>query len=390
MKVALSVRGRYHAFDLARELQRQGLLAQLITTYPVCLAERSGVAGEHVSALPSNEVMLRLYNRLPLAVRRRFHAQLFLNERFERAARRKLRPADVLHAWSGSALGALGRARELGMLTVLERSSAHMLHQHRIVRDEYERLGIDETLVHPGVVDKELAEYAAADFICVPSRFVLDTFLAEGFAREKLLVVPYGTSMEHFYPSPKTDDVFRIIHCGYTSVEKGCHHLIEAFAKLRLPRAELWFVGGVAPHMRPFIERHRSQRIVFHGHQPQSELVRFYAQSSVFCAASLQDGFSVTVPQAMACGLPVIASTNVGAADILTPGVDGVIVPAGDVEALSAAIVRFYEAPTRCSEMGAAALQRVRSGFTWQDYGRRMAQAYTEALAARSSGTLAA
>ena len=236
MKVAISVRGRYHAFDLARELHIQGLLAQLITTYPARLVERRGLERGLVTGLASNEVLLRLYNRLPSSVRRKFNAQLWLNERFERAARKALRPgADVYHGWSGSSLATLKRANDLGMKTVLERSSAHMLHQRRLIQEEYDQWGIHENIVHPGIVEKELEEYQVADYICVPSSFVLNTFIEEGFSREKLLVVPYGTSMQSFYPKPKTDDVFRIMHCGYTSIEKGCHYLMEAFAVAPAP-----------------------------------------------------------------------------------------------------------------------------------------------------------
>ena len=137
--------------------------------------------------------------------------------------------------------------------------------------------------------------------------------------------------------------------------------------------------------MRPFIERYSSNNIIFHGHQPQRELVEFYAHCDALCAFSIQDGFSVTVPQAMACGLPVIASANVGASDLITPGENGQIVAARDVEGLKQAILELHSDTEQCAEMGKTALERVRDGYSWQDYGTRMADAYRHMLSSKQS-----
>ena len=181
------------------------------------------------------------------------------------------------------------------------------------------------------------------------------------------------------------DGAFRVIHCGRVDLRKGCHYLIEAFHGLRLPRAELWLVGPVAPEMEAFRRRYESPSIVFHGPRPQAELARWYGRCAVFCLASLEEGMAMVIPQAMACGLPVIATPNSGAEEIVREGVEGHLVPVRDVEALRRRILELYEDPERRRAMGRAALARVRAGFTWDEYGDRVVAAYRELLARRGS-----
>jgi glycosyltransferase involved in cell wall biosynthesis len=90
---------------------------------------------------------------------------------------------------------------------------------------------------------------------------------------------------------------------------------------------------------------------------------------------------AMVIPQAMACGLPVIATTNTGAEEAVRDGVEGWIVPVRDVESLRRRILELYEDRERRLAMGRAALARVREGFTWDDYGDRVVVAYRGVLA---------
>jgi glycosyltransferase involved in cell wall biosynthesis len=93
---------------------------------------------------------------------------------------------------------------------------------------------------------------------------------------------------------------------------------------------------------------------------------------SVFVLPSLADGFGMVVPQAMACGLPVIVTENVGAADIVRDGRSGFIVPVRDVEALCEKLRFLHENRDLAREMGRQARQDVICGYTWDDYGDRL------------------
>ena len=102
--------------------------------------------------------------------------------------------------------------------------------------------------------------------------------------------------------------------------------------------------------------------------------------SSVFTIASIEEGLALVIPQAMACGLPVIATTNTGAEDIVRDGEDGFIVPIRDVRVLKEKLLYLYENKEMRRAMGQSAKERVSTGFTWDDYGDKIMVAYERIL----------
>ncbi|PLZ68215.1 glycosyltransferase, partial [Fischerella thermalis] len=124
--------------------------------------------------------------------------------------------------------------------------------------------------------------------------------------------------------------------------------------------------------------KYQSDRILIKGTHPQQKLRWFYSQCSVFSLASIEDGFGMVIPQAMACGLPVIHTTNTGGEDIVRNGIDGFSIPIRDIEALKAKILFFYENPDKRDEMGKNALAQARQSLTWNDYGEKITDAYLQ------------
>jgi glycosyltransferase involved in cell wall biosynthesis len=209
---------------------------------------------------------------------------------------------------------------------------------------------------------------------------VKSTFLERGVSKDKLVHVPYGVNLAHFHPVPKQDDTFRIIYCGSIGLRKGVHYLLQTLHELKLPQAELWLIGSLTGEMRPFLARFSSSAIFHKGPFPESELHKYCSQGSVFCLASTEEGLAMVLPQAMACGFPVICTTHTGGEDTVRDGQDGFIVPIRDVEALKERIHFFYTNRDACKEMGYSAQQRVKSGYTWVDYGNRMIGEYKRIL----------
>jgi len=118
----------------------------------------------------------------------------------------------------------------------------------------------------------------------------------------------------------------------------------------------------------------------FIGRVHQGDLAAVYNQASVFVLASIANGFGMVVPQAMACGLPVIVTENVGAADIVTDGVDGFVIPIRDVDSLKEKLLLLYREAGLRSEMGAAAAAKARTALSWDGYGDRLASALREVV----------
>jgi starch synthase len=101
---------------------------------------------------------------------------------------------------------------------------------------------------------------------------------------------------------------------------------------------------------------------------------------------SIEEGLALVQAQAMACGVPVIATENTGAADLFTDGMEGFIVPIRDAGAIREKLLTLYENPTMREQMGEAALARVRKIGGWNDYGERAADYYRHALETRAGG----
>jgi len=250
-----------------------------------------------------------------------------------------------------------------------------MSFQAAILREEYARLGVAGPVPDPRLVERELAEYAEADRISIPSSFVRRTFLANGVPEAKLLQIPYGVDLSAFRPAANPPPVFRVVFCGMVSIRKGVHVLLEAFAGLAGGGAELWLVGPVEDEIRPFLARHAGAGVRVLGRQARSALPELYAQASVFCLPSLEEGLALTQVEAMASGLPVIGTTNSGAEDLVREGTDGWVLPIRDVALLRDRLEFCRRNPDVCREMGRSAAARAQA-FGWEVYGDRIVEAY--------------
>jgi glycosyltransferase involved in cell wall biosynthesis len=217
---------------------------------------------------------------------------------------------------------------------------------------------------------RECDEYAAADHIVVGSRFVKETFISEGVPPEKVHVIPYGANVARFHPvGTPAEDEFVVLFVGEFGLRKGAPYLLQAFAKLRHPRKTLKIVGAVSPQMRAMLCRFDLSEVEFLGRVPNEELAAHYSAAHLFVLPSIEEGLALVMSEALACGTPVLASSNTGAADLFTDGVEGFIVPPRDAGALAERMTRFMDDPALRATMRQAALARAASIGGWDGYG---------------------
>lgn len=382
MKVSLSVPGRFQFFNLAEELQKHGVLERLVTSQPKFKTASFNIPRNKVRSILTKEILERGWRKLPRSLQRMYNPQYAIHEVFDWLAAGRIGYPDIVAGGSSVFLHTLRRAKASGILTVVEHGSSHIVYQEKILREEYERFGIaiePFMLPHPKVITKEMAEYAEADAIAIPSSYVRRTFVEQGVAPEKMIQVPYGVDLSVFRQIPKEDDVFRVIFGGGLSLRKGTHYLLQAFAELALPNSELLLIGAINEEIKPFLQKYAGtyRHLTY---RPMPELHKFYSQGSVFVLPSLEEGLAMVQPQAMACGLPVICTTNTGGEDIVRDGLDGFVIPIRDTEKLKEKILFLYNHPDIRAAMGQSAKQRVSAGFTWDDYGRKMIKEYEKLL----------
>jgi alpha-maltose-1-phosphate synthase len=383
MKIIIGSAGPFHAFDLARQMDRLGHLERLYTAYPSWKID--GLPNEKVSTFPWLMAPAMLANRFGFN-RVRDSLNFPMIETFDRWMADRLGPCDLFHCLSSYGLQSHRAARSRhGALTVCDRGSAHIEYQDEILRDEFARFGARFPGIDPRVVERELEEYAFCDLICVPSSFAMRTFVEKGVPPAKLRLNSYGVDLAMFHREPKIDRKFRVLFVGTVSLQKGLPYLFEAMAGLKLVDSELCVIGSLEAEMRPIMAKYEGT-FRYLGPIARSELYKHYSQASVLVLPSVQEGLALVQAQAMACGVPVIASESTGAADLFTDGVEGFIVPIRDAAPIREKILTLYENPAMREEMGAAALTRVKKIGGWDDYGRRAADHYRAALDARASG----
>lgn len=383
MKVSVSCPAKFHAFYLAEQLHKRGVLRRLYTSYYGRWGDKRNNYGI--------DIPIKLVRTNPISAFLQYGynpaGDMFGFRLFGKWVANLLNDSDIVTTWGLSALPIITRAHELGIIAIVERGSSHAVYQRDILMEEYEKWGKPAVdLVRsftPERMDQELLEYELADYVTIPSTFAERTFLETGFSKSKLIKVPYGVNLTEFQQVVKQDKTFRVVYSGGMTLRKGVHYLLQAFCELDLPKAELWLLGGELPEIKSFFKQYEGKFRHF-GQLPQRELHKYYSQCSVFVMNSIEDGFGLVVPQAMACGLPIICSVNAGANDLIENEKNGFSVPIRNVETLKEKILYFYEHQDICFEMGQKAKKKVEKGFSWDDYGEKMTNAYQKVLNSKS------
>ena len=196
------------------------------------------------------------------------------------------------------------------------------------------RTGMRDTWLNAAQQRKTRTEYDMADAIYVHSEYVRQSFLEAGFPASKLI-------RTHLQPAPRfqppdarrADGSFHVVYVGRLDATKGIPLLIDVFAQWPHPNARLTLVGGWAtPAMRRYMQAalRADPRITVAPGDPLPVL----HTADVFVHPSFEDGFGYAPAEALACGVPVIATEDTGMAEYITDGVNGHVVPTGDTEAL--------------------------------------------------------
>jgi len=238
--------------------------------------------------------------------------------------------------------------------------NTHILHLDRVMREEARRVGsTTPTFVSPRMIRRVLGELDQAHAIRVCSTHARDTFLEHGVPADRLHMVPIGIDLDHFRPVDRTDDVFRVLVVSSVTPRKGVHDVLEAFARARLPHAELVIIGGTGdPWSRRLIEHHtrRAANVrLEHRDVAREPVHQHYGRASVLVHAAIEDGFGLVIPQALACGRPVIATRESGASELVREGETGFVLAARDIDTLVERLRLLHADAALRERMGGAA-----------------------------------
>ncbi len=202
-------------------------------------------------------------------------------------------------------------------------------------------------------------------------------------------VVPIGVDTTVFRPLPGVERVpFSVVTTASADVPlKGLVHLVEAFSLLvrGYPRARLSIIGATRPgsEVQRLVDRlGLRERVDFLGKVSQEEIVRLYSASQVACVPSLYEGFSLPAIEAMACGIPLVATDGGALPEVVgDDGEAGLIARAGDARSIAEQIARVFDDPTLASSLSHHARLRVLARYSWKSAAVATVEAYRTAMA---------
>lgn len=341
--------------SIAAQFQRrrppEGIPAELIVNAATAeelvraIAERAPWARHHLAQSLDARLILRISQQLAKRTARQPHGSA------------------VLYGTYGTLLEALEAPTWRDSLRVLDYPQCHHATLERILREDRLRNGNIFETEHDDPHTKLLAarfdrEIEKVDRVLVGSEFVARSFFEQGIPVEKVKVMTYGVDTTRFSPGafrPSDEGPFRILYAGSLTRRKGIHYLLEACSMLPKEQISVQLAGG-APRQLAWLAPYEGsfEHIPF---TPQETLAKLYQQASVFVLPSLAEGLGLVVLEAMASGLPVIA-TDRGQDQAVRDGIDGFIVPASDPQAIADRIQLLMADDNLRFTMGQAARKR--------------------------------
>ncbi|MEW6077411.1 MAG: glycosyltransferase family 4 protein [Thermodesulfobacteriota bacterium] len=200
-------------------------------------------------------------------------------------------------------------------------------------------------------------------------------------------ILPPGVDVDIFRPQPiDSSDIFYanlgipehmpvVLAMGRHIEWKGYIHLVEAAARLKDRSSFVLVVGGQGPETDNLKKRAADlgirERVILPGHIPNRDMPRLYNRASVFVQPSVIDGgghtegLGVVLMEAMACGIPCVASDVGGIPDLVRDGHNGILVPAGDVPVLAESIFSLLKDPATGRKMGENGRRFIEQNYSW-------------------------
>lgn len=414
MKILVAHPQRQHAFQLCSALVNAGHdVVHMTTVYDrphtlTSLSKRflsgdnlSRAKGRHCAALKNDQIVQRyellglvslLLGRMPSCARAYKRLNAYIDRHFGIAvAKYAMRhDFDVVVCYDQHAEDSFAYLKDHApsIQRVLDVSAGNKQYQAHIFLND---LATDPRPSHAWhmlmlePLDKPLNAYAReielADWFLAASTFTADSVVFAGGDRSTIFRCPYGSNfkverLEHVEPHAP----MRFVYCGRMIPGKGLHRLLQAFDRIDPDKFELTLIGSYAwleQEYRPWLGRYTFTGLVL-----PKRVRELYLQSDVLVFASMCEGMSLACLEALGCGLPLVVSTTIGAADCVTDGVNGfVLESSSDVDRLEEVIRWCIEHPVDVAKMRVRALESSRS-ITWEAYGECIADAFRSIEAA--------
>jgi glycosyltransferase involved in cell wall biosynthesis len=304
-----------------------------------------------------------------------YHGFIEVGRRFARCVREHLKrradlkPDSVFFSYDTGALETLEWCRERGIKCILNQMDPNRVEVELVRAEERQWPGWAPAAIQvpEEYFTRREREWSLADRVVVNSEFSRQALLRQGVPPEKLSVMPlcYEAEVRSRKSEPSTLDSqlsttpLRVLFLGQVILRKGIQYLIETAKLLANENVRFDVVGPIGISREALATA--PGNMTFHGRTGRVQAADWYRRSHLFVLPTLSDGFAITQLEAMANGLPVIATPFCG--EVVSDGVDGFVVPPRDAGALARTFQRYLGQPDLLVAQSKAALMKV-SHFT--------------------------
>jgi glycosyltransferase involved in cell wall biosynthesis len=289
---------------------------------------------------------------------------------------------DIVVCYENAALATFQTAKKLGIRTVLDAASFHYAWQDRFYDP------VESRRAHRRIVQRKEAEIKLADRVLTVSELARESYLEAGVEDKRTKAVPMGVDLSRFVPKQdaRQNGPVRFVFVGQIGPRKGADVIRAAIERVHAQQTsfQLTLIGNY--EMSPYFDQVKHCRHI--GWLSHAALAAELPKHDVLILPSRHDSFGMVVAEAMACGLPAIVTENVGAKEMVTPELNGTIVPAGDAISLADAMGWFIDHLDRLPEMAAAARASAER-YSWNEYRSRVVATLCEVCHRRESPPIA-
>lgn len=352
-----------HVYEYSKALLKKGHEVNVITTFWNGGKEREEYNGIKIYRVGDSSLRFGKIGRL-------FDLHYYSFGKNLLKYRNILEKADIVHA-----LMPLSSAKELEVPLV-----SHFHHYESIER-------FSHLLYKPFHHQMEKKAYLNSNVVIVPSEYSKEVLCSVfSIPKKKVVVVPHGVDISRFSgKTTKKSKNLRLLFVGPLEERKGIRYLIEALAMATdiHKNVELIVIGDgrERKNLESLVKRLELKNIEFKGYLEDEELIEHYNMADIFVFPSLKEGFGQVLVEAMACGLPIVATDASAIPEVV--GNAGILVGPKDPKALANAIRMLIDDEELRDELGERGRKRVEENFTWEKVVDQTVRVYKETIGSK-------